>query len=92
MDDIKEMWQEYKWWVIGVPVALLAIYLSGGIYRVATGKSWTSHETSEQRASRLKDCAQVYDDNPTPVQQLDSTATGVCRGFTESEVRKAQGR
>ena len=93
-ESLKEIWQEGKYWFIGVPVAIAALVIVGGIYRLATGGDFVpdNSETAEQRQSRLYRCAEVYGTNPTYSQQIDSDDRGVCKGFTEQEIEAVKQR
>jgi hypothetical protein len=88
LESLKELWQDGKYWIIGVPAVIILIFVSGGIFRVATGGEFIpkNTETAEQRESRLYRCAEVYNTTPTHSQQIDGDDRGVCKGFTEQEI------
>jgi len=93
-ESLKEIWQEGKYWFIGIPVAIAVLVIGGGIFRVATGGDFIpdNSETTEQRQSRLYRCAEVYGTNPTYSQQIDGDDRGVCKGFTEQEIEAVKQR
>lgn len=93
-ESIKEIWQEGKHWIIGVPAVIALLVIGGGIFRVTTGDEFLpdNTETAEQRESRLYRCAEAYGTNPTYSQQIDGDDKGVCKGFTEQEIEAVKQR
>ncbi len=87
-ESLKEIWQEGKYWIMGVLAVVALLIIGGGLFRVATGGDFIpdTTETAEQRESRLYRCAEVYGTNPTYSQQIDNDSRGVCKGFTEKEI------
>lgn len=93
-ESLKEIWQEGKYWIIGVLTVIAILVIGGGIFRLATGGDIVpnNNETAEQRESRLYRCAEVYGSNPTYSQQIDGDDRGVCKGFTEQEIEAVKQR
>ena len=93
-ESLKEIWQEGKYWIIGVLTVIAILVIGGGIFRLATGGDIVPNntETAEQRESRLYRCAEVYGSNPTYSQQIDGDDRGVCKGFTEQEIEAVKQR
>lgn len=93
-ESLKEIWQEGKYWIMGVLAVVLLLIIGGGIFRVATGGDFIpdNTETAEQRESRLYRCAEVYGTNPTYSQQIDGDDRDVCKGFTEQEIEAVKQR
>lgn len=87
-----EIWDEHGKTILIVAGILLALLVGGGLYRVSKGEPfWGSPETDSERASRLVSCAEVDANPPTAVQQLDSPElSGVCSGFSRSEIEQTQ--
>ena len=83
---MKEIWQEYKLWIIGVPLAAILLFVGGGVYRVSTGGEFIPKENPTDRAKRLSLCREYYKTTPTVSQQLDGDGAGVCSGFTTEEI------
>lgn len=95
MSEIKklcvDLWEEYGKTVLIILGVIVALFVGGGIYRISKGEPfWGKPETASERSSRLRDCAQVANENLSPVQQMDSGATGVCEGFTSQEIDQTQ--
>lgn len=88
-ESLNEVWKEYKYWIIGVPLAAILLFVGGGIYRVSTGGEFFPKESATEKQSRLERCAEVYNTNPTFAQRIDGEDAGVCKGFSQEEIERA---
>lgn len=85
--DMQSIWDEFKWWIVGVPAAVTIVILIGGVWRVTHGRPFLYRESSQHRQNRLMRCAEVYGTMPTGQQRLSGDDAGVCSGFEQSEIQ-----
>lgn len=86
MQNLKEIWEDYKPWLIGVPLVIVVLYVSGGIYRVSTGGDFFPKESVDDREARLLRCREVANTTPTFSQRMDGEDAGVCSGFSDTDI------